>query len=152
MKKFVIGRKYGNGRSFYTVFNREGGSVVLQHKGTPAKLEQYEIIIVDGVETCFPTGREKPLAATSVMGKPYQTTKEGGRIRRNKKQNAWNRANYDRLEIDMPKGMGARIEEAVKLEKTSKRKYVVEAIDDKLKKSGVPDFNSITNPLVKKFD
>lgn len=57
-------------------------------------------------------------------------------IKRNKRQNIWQKENADRINFIMPKGMKEQIKNAADACGLSSSEYIREAIIDKLRKDG----------------
>ena len=144
--QFIKGKKYGNGQSYYEVVDRTEQQVVLLHNGVN---EYCKIFVEDDIECCFPNGKKKSLKASSMVGKPRRTTEEESRKRRNKKQNAWGKTKYEKLETFVPIGMVKRIEDASREEygKKNKRRFIIEAVEEKINKTEV---GSLINYAVSK--
>lgn len=141
MDKFIVGRKYGNGQSFYTVAGREKGAfgdkVILWHNDSFKQEESCYVIIKDDMEICQPKYKKTPLKASSLMGKASHKkllTEEEKEERRKKARKRWNEQNYDNLNIFLPHGMMKKIAEATKEQGyKSQRQFIIHALESAMK-------------------
>lgn len=70
--------------------------------------------------------------------------KDGGKMARTKTeefnqikyQNEFNKANYDRVEVNMPKGKKAIVKEAARAAGQKVSEYINQAIDERMEKDG----------------
>ena len=69
------------------------------------------------------------------MGRPRKYTKEEAKKARTRQHYAYARSAYERLVEDVPKGTIQRLKDASAKENTSKRQYVISALEERLQKT-----------------
>lgn len=69
------------------------------------------------------------------MGRPRKYTTEEAKRARNKQHYEYAKSTYERLVEDVPKGTIQRLKDASAKENTSKRQYVISALEERLQKT-----------------